>query len=360
MTSERDRQPRTHRALRPLVVRAALVALVLSAQARAQVTVVGPGEVPPPAPAPAPTPAPTTGGTDYDCLPACRDGFVCVMKQCVSACNPGCAEGEVCTGAARCVSACNPPCATGERCTSQGRCLGPTPPAASATPAPAAQPDDGPRYNFIPGAAPQGDLERREDEVAERRRTGKRFHDGFYLRLGLGVGYLLSKWTPSGDSESSGGALGFTVPTELAIGGAPVPGFVLGAGWWSINVPVASYTSGRGDFEKEEDGSYGSISMLGPFADIYPAPRSGFHLQVAPCLALVTPGSSDTIVSDSLSGSGLGVMAGLGYEGWIADQWGLGVLLRGQFAYVEISDDSDNTYDFLGVMPGLLMTATFN
>ena len=338
----------------------AAVSLVPTAQA--QTTVVGPGEVPPATPAPPPppapppaAPAPSPGGTDYDCVPACRDSFVCVMRKCVSACNPACVEGEVCASGGRCVSACNPACPAGTRCTSQGQCEGAP---VTAAPAPPAEPT--PHLNYIPGAPPPPDLERHEDEVAERRRTGKRFHDGFYLRLGVGAGYLISKWTPAGESDSSGGALGFTVPVELAIGGAPAPGFVLGAGSWAIHVPAATYSAGRGDFEREEDASYGSISMIGPFADIYPAPRAGFHLQVAPCLALVAPGGSDTIVSDSLSGAGVGVMAGLGYEGWVADQWGLGVLLRAQFAYVEISDDDDDSYDFLGLMPGLLMTATFN
>lgn len=38
------------------------------------------------------------------CLPDCREGYVCVQGQCVSACNPPCDDGEVCTGEAMCVA----------------------------------------------------------------------------------------------------------------------------------------------------------------------------------------------------------------------------------------------------------------
>ena len=74
----------------------------------------------------------------------------------------------------------------------------------------------------------------------------------------------------SGD-ESLGGVQGFTIPMELAIGGSPVPGVVLGAGSWPVHVPSAQYEFGRGDYAKTESASYGSIAMLGPFIDVYPA-----------------------------------------------------------------------------------------
>ncbi len=36
------------------------------------------------------------------CRPTCREGFVCVEGQCVSACNPPCEFGQVCTGSGQC------------------------------------------------------------------------------------------------------------------------------------------------------------------------------------------------------------------------------------------------------------------
>lgn len=282
------------------------------------------------------------------------------MQKCISACNPLCGDGETCTNDGRCISACNPACRPGEQCTKQGQCLAPPAP-----PPPAAA--EAPRVTFIPGAPPPRDeLSPNENDLSERRRTGKRFHDGFYLRLGVGAGYLVSKVSVADDTssessssdESFGGVQGFTIPMELAIGGSPVPGVVLGAGSWPVHVPSAAYEFGRGDYTKTESASYGSIAMLGPFIDVYPAARAGFHLQAAPCLTLVAPGKSDTLVTDTLSGVGFGGMVGLGYEGWVSDQWGIGILARTQVLSVGLTDESDNEFDYLALTPSLLMTAT--
>ena len=39
-----------------------------------------------------------------NCVPTCRDGYVCVKGKCVSSCNPPCAKGETCTEDAQCVA----------------------------------------------------------------------------------------------------------------------------------------------------------------------------------------------------------------------------------------------------------------
>lgn len=176
----------------------------------------------------------------------------------------------------------------------------------------------------------------------------------------MGAGYLISKVTQADESESSGGVTGFTVPFELALGGAPTPGVVLGFGSWGMHVPSAEYTFGRGDYSRTESASYGSVSMLGPFVDVYPAPRAGFHVQAAPCFTVVAPGQSDTIVTSNLSGVGFGGMFGLGYEGWVSDQWGLGILARAQVLSATLTDDSDDKFDYLAFTPALLVTTTLH
>lgn len=45
---------------------------------------------------------------DPECFPACRDGYLCHLGQCISACNPACGEGERCTSAGECVAAVAP------------------------------------------------------------------------------------------------------------------------------------------------------------------------------------------------------------------------------------------------------------
>lgn len=42
------------------------------------------------------------------CVPECRDGYTCHQGECVSACNPGCGDGELCTAEGECVAAAAP------------------------------------------------------------------------------------------------------------------------------------------------------------------------------------------------------------------------------------------------------------
>jgi hypothetical protein len=47
---------------------------------------------------------PVQSSDPNQCLPACRASYMCVQGQCVSACNPLCAEGEYCTAEGECVA----------------------------------------------------------------------------------------------------------------------------------------------------------------------------------------------------------------------------------------------------------------
>jgi hypothetical protein len=60
--------------------------------------------------APEPVPvqaAPSSGwgASSSQCLPSCRTGYLCVSGQCMSACNPLCPAGEMCTERGECVPA---------------------------------------------------------------------------------------------------------------------------------------------------------------------------------------------------------------------------------------------------------------
>lgn len=53
----------------------------------------------------------TTTAQAQDCVPSCRDGYLCHQSQCIAACNPPCAEGEQCVGEGQCVAAAASPAA---------------------------------------------------------------------------------------------------------------------------------------------------------------------------------------------------------------------------------------------------------
>jgi hypothetical protein len=69
-----------------------------------------------------------------ECVPACRTGFLCHRGECVSACNPPCEPGSICTSQGECVSACNPPCPTAQRCLDTGECAASMAPVAAPPP----------------------------------------------------------------------------------------------------------------------------------------------------------------------------------------------------------------------------------
>lgn len=48
---------------------------------------------------------PTASAQAKDCVPSCRDGYLCHQGQCIAACNPHCAQGEQCVGEGQCVAA---------------------------------------------------------------------------------------------------------------------------------------------------------------------------------------------------------------------------------------------------------------
>ncbi|HEY6727070.1 MAG TPA: hypothetical protein VI197_23715 [Polyangiaceae bacterium] len=328
-----------------------------------------PGSPPPPPPPPAESstapsadpgmtqqPASGPGGAQYDCVPACRAGYVCVQNQCVSACNPACGAGEVCHADGRCVSACNPACPAGQACTGPGVC----------TATAGAPPGAAPAGAYHPPVAADAEYTAPSEPPVK----GKRFHDGFYLRLGVGFGAIMGNAQDAGgtggtDGETAGlydevDVSGVAIPVEVALGGTPAPGFAIGVGSYAVHVPSAKYSAGEGEYEIGERAEYGSISMIGPFFDYYVDPRAGLHVELSPGLVWVTPGTSDRIVGEGLSGRGWGFMLGFGIEGWVSDQWSMGVLARGQFVSTKLEDDSDNEFDFYAFVPSLLLTLTLH
>lgn len=165
-------------------------------------------------------------------------------------------------------------------------------------------------------------------------------HEGFYLRLGGGFGYLAANVeTDVVDLDSSGASLDF----EALVGGSPAPGFAIGGG-------VIGSLQLSGDWEV--NGASGSESgdltsfLVGAFADGFPDPKKGWHVGGLIGLASVsfdTPGGNDG--SDAL---GFGGAAWVGYDAWVAPEWSIGGALRLDALRATDSDD-DLTISAVGV-----------
>jgi hypothetical protein len=50
----------------------------------------------------------------------------------------------------------------------------------------------------------------------------------------------------------------------------------------------------------------------------------------------------------------------VGYEIWVAKQWGGGWLARLQAAKVKLEDDDGNEFDYIAIMPSVLFTITLH
>jgi hypothetical protein len=201
-----------------------------------------------------------------------------------------------------------------------------------------------------------------------------RHHDGFYLRMGLGPGFLhdslsLTSSDATGKEASFDGSVkGSGVAIEIAFGGTVAPGVIVGGGLFHVIAFSRSIDTPGVDTQAKS--TYGHF-LVSPVIDVYPDPSGGFHFEGGAGIAISNNVNVSTDVSMSSAPIGFGAFAGVGYESWVADQWALGALLRLSVLRVrEKQDDlspffpllstSQWTITHTGVDVALLATATFN
>lgn len=172
-------------------------------------------------------------------------------------------------------------------------------------------------------------------------------HDGFYLQLNAGLGYL------STSAESGGNEVGYsgiTIPSTLLIGGTVGP-VAIGGGFFGDYAPSPSASVNGTDVELEDVTM--TLIGIGVFADIYPNPREGLHFQ-----PFVGWGGLEASVGGNSGGSdptGLVMALGVGYDFWVGDEWSIGPMFRMAYAPLSLNDVSWNT-----VAPALLATFTYH
>lgn len=245
------------------------------------------------------------------CEPACRAGYACVKGVCMSACNPPCAASETCTAAGQCAAKMAPP-----------------PPVVPARP---------------------------DDDAGEpaRKPKGIETHDGFYLRLGVGAGHIASTVSDSPEAKVSD----WGVAAELAMGGTPFPGFVVGGGIYGVSMSKPTLTQGSQTLQLDTV----TLSMIGPFVDWYPSPKGGFHVQASVGATRLVYSAQPGIISGS--GTGAGVMGGVGYEAFVSEQWSLGVVARVQWAGPSLTVDTtggSKSWGTSNFAPAILFVGTYH
>jgi hypothetical protein len=177
-----------------------------------------------------------------------------------------------------------------------------------------------------------------------------RTHDGFYLQLDAGLGYLSSSADIQGYNLKYSG---LSFPTAILLGGTVGP-VVIGGGFVTDYAPSPSVKMSGGGVTQTGDltGAKLYLFSIGLFADIYPDPHSGLHFQ--PFLGWGGLQMEYQGVTGR-SATGLVLAAGVGYDWWVADEWSIGVM--GRFGYAPLNLDS---VSYKTITPALLATFTYH
>lgn len=183
-------------------------------------------------------------------------------------------------------------------------------------------------------------------------------HDGFYLRLAAGGGYVHDNLKYEGPTifglAPSGEAQGASFQGDLAAGWAIKPGLVIGGQLYVEQVANPSVTlDGK---SVSTDVSVGTLTMFGPFIDWYVNPHGGFHFggMLGGARVTMKNKTDNQLDNQPIGGGG---MAFVGYEWWIGKQWAFG--LMAQFAFASMKD-SDTNIRHTWTSGGLAATVTFN
>ncbi|MDH5675046.1 MAG: porin family protein [Myxococcales bacterium] len=260
-------------------------------------------EVPPPPPSyEAPPPA-------LACVPDCRAGYSCIEGRCVSACNPPCGPGSVCTAAGSCEAAT------------------PSPPVSD-----------------IPSL----------DELRPRHA-----HDGFLLRVvvGPGVSWARERLAGAGAGEDVGRS-GLSSSFMLDVGYAIVENFNLRLRIGGQVIPSPTVVVGGEERDVGGSADVGS-GLLGLGVDYYFMP---LNLRVGATIGPSGISYTDDAGDEFSTDSGLGFNLEVGMEWWVSTNWGLGgaaVLwltnVSGQEGTESFGDDVQHR--FAGI--GLLFSASY-
>jgi hypothetical protein len=197
-------------------------------------------------------------------------------------------------------------------------------------------------------------------------------HDGFYLRLGLGLGGFtdnMSAHDEAANGETDTGTItGIASASEVMIGGTLSPHWIIGGGIWTSTTFVSDYVNTNNDGIPTDLRKPDNFTLVGPFLDWYFSerldlePPGGFHAQAGLGFAVLNGFKLEQVRHDDRRVAiGAGIMLGAGYEWWVSEQWGLGVLARLTAAGMIEEDDRDDMWSHgTATFPAFLFTGTYN
>jgi len=184
--------------------------------------------------------------------------------------------------------------------------------------------------------------------VSGQAHAAPKTHDGFYLQLNAGLGYMTASSEQGAYKEK---LYGVTLPSSLLIGGTVGP-VVIGGGFFGDHAFSPGYSL-NGQPANESASITMTLIGIGAFADIYPDVQKGLHFQ-----PFVGWGGLERSVNGNSGGSdptGLVLALSGGYDFFVSDNWSIGPMVR--LAYAPLK------YEEIGVgvfAPSLLATFTYH
>jgi hypothetical protein len=217
----------------------------------------------------------------------------------------------------------------------------PPPPAAQVQPPPAAYPP--PPVGYSP--PPSGYL------YAPMHPPGYRKHDGFFLRLVMGGGWLAmsessgaSELKANGRSTGMGAAIGYAVVENLIVF---VEGFIFSAENPDVTLNGAAIASGNSSLD---------FSEYGPGVAYYLEPVNVFFSATITFSKLDLAAEGNFLTKTRRE---IGLNAAMGKEWWVSNNWALGIALQLQFGRMQDwAPDPSPTVNASAI--SLFGTATFN
>ena len=170
-------------------------------------------------------------------------------------------------------------------------------------------------------------------------------HDGFYLQLDLGGGFLKSSLEDF-DIDLEGGAGQF----GIALGAAVTPNFIVAGHLWGATVsdPDVSTPIGSG----QADGTL-TLSGIGVQLTYYFMPAN-VYVQATPSMTTLT---ADDGSNSSSTDNGFGMRLAVGKEWWVSHNWALGLNAQAAFAS---NNDGGVPADWQTTWFGVAFSATYN
>lgn len=169
--------------------------------------------------------------------------------------------------------------------------------------------------------------------MANEATAAPRTHDGFYMSLSGGLGYLSSSVELPAPFSTEQSMSGMTLSSGFLLGGT-IGSVVLGGGFTYDNAfsPSVEQDGQEADLEDVE------LYLIGIdfFVDYYFHPNEGFHI-----LGALGWGGLESSYQGNVGGSdptGTLFTLGAGYDMWFADEWSIGPLVRFTYAPLSLND----------------------